>query len=154
MRVEMLMSRHGDTTTALDWFVHRSEGGWFLTINEGRDRIRSVAVDMSADPVTHPAAAVAELWPIVRAQEVGFDSDATAPAYIQSEIRVMSVERRFWCQASAWIWQYARVVVYCSHPAIRTRAMSVPDAPAGELAQACFDFAFAFETELIDSKAC
>ena len=147
MRIEMIMSAPGRQATVLDWFVHQDDEGWFLFINDIGDRIRSVAVEVSVDPMASPVAAVAELWPAARALDVGFDLGGTSPAHIQSEIRVKAPDRRFWYQASTWIWQDSRVVAYRSHPTIDSRAMSVPDAPPEALAQTCFDFAAALETQ-------
>ncbi|WP_250481720.1 hypothetical protein [Caballeronia sp. NCTM5] len=145
MRIEMVMLGRDDTTTLLDWFVHREEGKWFLTINEARDRIRSATLDVTADPIEHPAATVAKLWPLVSAQAFEFDCGGPVPLYLQAEIRVMSPAREFWHQASAWIWQDARVLAYRSHPSVISRAMCVADASVGELSQTCFDFAFVLE---------
>ena len=147
MRVEMIMSGRGNLTTVLDWFVHRDEEGWFLTISDIGDRIRSVAVEVSADPRISPVAAVAELWHVARTLDIGFDLGGTGPAHIQSEIRVKAANRLFWYQASTWIWQDSRVVAYRSHPTICSRATSVPDAPPEEIAESCFDFAATLEMQ-------
>ncbi|KXV09516.1 hypothetical protein CR51_10200 [Caballeronia megalochromosomata] len=144
----MMLDSGADSVCVCQWFVHQSENNWFITINERRDHIRSVGVELSGNPMVTPLTVVAELWPLVRAQGIEFDCDALPPLYVQSEIRVLASERHFWLQAGAWIWQEGRVVAYRSHPAIVSRASSIPDACAGELAERCFNFASTFELEL------
>ncbi|MDR5770115.1 hypothetical protein [Caballeronia sp. LZ028] len=149
LRVQMVISQDSDDLEVFDWFVHRVKMRWFVTFSERADRIRSISIDLSTNPMDSPAIAVAQLWNSVWTEQAYPTNRCSKPSFFQSEIRVMSPQKRYWVQASTWIWQDERVIAYRSHPDIQHKASPVRLGPIDSMTQQCFDVAAELESEFL-----
>jgi glyoxylase-like metal-dependent hydrolase (beta-lactamase superfamily II) len=144
-RVEMMMSRRGSLATVLDWFAHsHKRGEWSVTVNDVGDRIFSLPVDVNAEDITKPAIVVARLWPQLLEEGVTFDFGGQLPTHLQAEVRQYTGPGH-WPQSSGWLWQDGTVVVYRSHPVIRTDSKRFDIASPELLAGECFAYAAELE---------
>jgi hypothetical protein len=147
LRVEMMLSRRGALATVLDWFAHSDETGqWSVTVSDVGDRIFSFSVDVPGEERAKPATMVARLWPELLTEGVTFDFGSQVPTHLQAEVR-LHTGPGYWPQAYGWLWQDGRVVVYRSHPVIRSSTRRIDNASPELLAKQCFAYAAELEVD-------
>jgi hypothetical protein len=146
-RVEMMLSRRGALATVLDWFVHCDESGQsYVTVSDVGDRIFSFPVDVPAEERAKTATIVTRLWPRLLTEGVTFDFGTQVPTHLQAEVRLHTGSGN-WSQAYGWLWQDERVVVYRSHPVIRSGSKHIHIASPVLLAKQCFAYAAELEAD-------
>jgi hypothetical protein len=146
-RVEMMLSKRGALATVLDWFVHGDGGGQsYVTVSDVGERIFSFPVDVPAKERPKPSTVVARLWPQLLAEGVTFDFGSQVPTHLQAEVR-LHTGPGYWPQAYGWLWQDGKVVVYRSHPVVRTDSKHFDITSPELLAGQCFAYAAQFEAD-------